>query len=460
MQGEKKSGRSQMDMLNGPLLKKILMFALPLAASSVLQQLFNSADVAVVGRFAGSQAQAAVGCNGSVVNLLVNLLTGFTVGVNAVIATYIGQRDEKKIRDAVHTVMVLGLVCGTVFFIIGETAAYPILTIMNTPADVIDAAVLYLRIYYIGMPAIVLYNFTSAILRSKGDTKRPMYALTFSGVVNVILNLILVVAFHMGVAGVAIATTTSNVLSAFLVVYWLTKEEEPYRFSPKCMMMDRIALRRILQIGVPAAVQGVVFPISNMCIQTAINGFGAQAIAGSEVALNFERFTYFVISAFAATAVTFTSQNFGAGKHDRCRRSFWICMCSSILLSSIMTTTFTTGKEFLVRIYTVDPVAMEFAMIRLVHVLTLECMPTLYEVPSSALRGMGYSVMPAIITIVGTCLFRIGWVYTVFAWKGTFSSVLDVYPFSWALTGTAMLIVYFIISGRYLKGQKKKVHVW
>lgn len=435
----------QMDMLNGSLLDKILLFALPLGASSILQALFNSADVAVVGRFAGSLAQAAVGCNASAINLLVNLFVGLSVGANAVIANYIGQKNERRVQETVHTVILLALYSGVIFMVLGQVIARPVLLLMNTPQDVLTPAILYLKIYFVGMPFIMLYNFGSAVLRSKGDTRRPLYALMLSGVINVILNLFLVITFKLGVAGVAIATVASNVISAGMVMHFLMTEEMPFRLSLKKLTFEKKVLARVLRIGLPAGIQGVVFPISNMCIQAGINSFGASAIAASTAALNFEYFSYYVINAFASTAVTFTSQNYGAGKKERCRKVFWLCMACSVLISGSLIVVFMLGRNSLIRIYTVDEAVIALALARMVHVLTLEWIPTAYEVPASAMRGLGYSVMPAVITILGTCLFRIVWIMVVFAKVGTFTILMDVYPVSWIVTGAAMMAAYFVV---------------
>lgn len=440
---KKQSG--QMDMLNGSLLDKILLFALPLGASSILQALFNSADVAVVGRFAGSVAQAAVGCNASIINLLVNLFVGLSVGANAVIANYIGQKNESRIQDAVHTVILLAVYSGIALMVLGQVIARPLLLLQNTPQDVLGQAILYLRIYFIGMPFIMVYNFGSAVLRSKGDTRRPLYALMISGVINVILNLFLVITFRLGVAGVAIATVVSNVVSSGMVFYFLMTEELPFRLSLKKLAFEKHSLKRVIRIGLPAGIQGMVFPISNMCIQAGINSFGASAIAASTAALNFEYFSYYVINAFASAAVTFTSQNYGAGKKERCRRVFWLCMACGAAISGSLIAIFMMWRGVLIRIYTIDEAVITLALARMVHVLTLEWIPTAYEVPASAMRGLGYSVMPAVITILGTCLFRVFWVTVVFARLGTFTVLMDVYPVSWIVTGAAMMAAYFVI---------------
>lgn len=302
----------KMDMLHGSLFDKMLMFAMPLAACSILQQLFNSVGTAVVGRFASSEALAAVGSNSSVIALMVTLFSGISLGSNVVIANYIGQNDTKRIPRVVHTAVFLALLSGVFLLILGQFVAHPILLLMGAPKDIIHLATLYLRIYFLGMPFFMLYDFGASILRSIGDTRRPMYALIVSGVVNVILNLLFVVVFHMGVAGAGLATVGANATSAVQILYFLTHEELPIRLSFKSLTIDRDAVSKILKIGVPAGLQGMVFSLANVCIQSGINSFGAGGIAGSAVELNYEYFAYYLVNAFAQTVVTFTGQNYGA----------------------------------------------------------------------------------------------------------------------------------------------------
>lgn len=314
--------RNQIDMLHGPLLMKIIVFTLPLAASSILQQLFNSVDVAVVGRFASSQALAAVGSNTPVISLLINLFMGVSMGANVIISNHIGQNDKRSIRDAIGTVGITALVSGLFLMVLGISVARPILTLMNTPVDVLDLAVTYLRIFFLGIPFFMIFDFGSAILRSMGDTRRPLYILMVAGIVNTILNLIFVIVFHMSVAGVAIATSIANAVSAALIIYLLIHEKGPFRLNIKRMRVKWKELRRMLQIGVPAGLQGMVFSFSNVVVQSAINGYGYGAIAGSAAALNFEFYSYFFIAAFNGAAITFIGQNYGAGKLDRVNRIF------------------------------------------------------------------------------------------------------------------------------------------
>lgn len=451
---ESRQRSKQLDMLNGSLLDKILLFALPLAASSILQQLFNSADVAVVGRFAGSQALAAVGSNSPVINLQINLFVGLSVGANVVISNYIGRKDEERVREAVHTALVIALFSGIFLLFLGIALARPILTLMDTPGDVMELAVLYLRIYFLGMPFIMFYNFGSSILRSKGDTRRPMYCLIVSGIVNLILNLILVVVFQLSVAGVGIATVIANVVSAGMIWHMLRNEEDPVRFYPDRLALKKEHLMRIIRIGAPAGIQGMVFSLSNVCIQTAVNSFGSDGVAGSAAAVNFEFFVFYMVNGFGQAAVTFTSQNYGAKKPDRCKKVFRLSMTMGVLISAAMCAVFLVGSRFFLRFYTVQEAVTEFALIRMTHILFFSWMINSYEISGAALRGMGYSLLPACITVVGTCGFRLLWIYAVFGRIGTFESLMNVYPATWVLTGTAMLIAYFIIRRRAFAAQR------
>ena len=432
---------NQMDMLNGSIFDKILLFALPLAISSILQQLFNSVDVAVVGRFASSEALAAVGSNSSVISLLINLFVGITVGANVVIANYIGQGKTEKIQDAVHTVMIVSLISGVFLLVLGLMIARPILEIMGTPENVID----------LGMPFLMIYNFGAAVLRSKGDTKRPLYCLIISGVINACLNLLFVIVFKLSVAGVAIATVIADGVSAVLIIYFLMNEEETIRLRLNKLKIKKSELIKVIKIGVPAGLQGVVFSVSNVCIQTAINSFGSDAVAGSATGLNFEYFTYFTISAFVQAAVTFTSQNYGARNFKRCKKIFVYSMISSVVICGLMSAIFVVWRDFFAGIYTTDKAVLEYASIRMVHVLLFECLASSYEIGGAALRGLGYSMTPAVLTVLGSCVFRLIWIYTVFNKFRSFEMLMNVYPVSWVITGIAVLIAYAIVRKKLFK---------
>lgn len=435
----------QIDMLHGSLLDKIVLFALPIAATSILQQLFTSVDVAVVGKFASSQAQAAVGSNGALINLLLNLFVGMSIGANVVIASYIGQKKQEKIQNTVHTAMVVAVLSGLVLLMIGRLIAKPALILMNTPHDVLDLAILYLRIYFLGMPFLMIYNFGAAILRSIGDTRRPLYCLLISGVVNTGLNLFLVIVFHLDVAGVAIATVVSNVINAGMVWYFLVHEEGVIKIHYNKLYITKSELVKMIQIGVPAGLQGMVFSVANIFIQRALNGYGSNAVAGSAVALNFEFFTYFVINAFNQSAVTFTSQNYGAGNYERCKKIFRLCMLMSITISALVGWSFVLGKSFFISLFTSKAAVEKYAIIRMERILTLNFLCSTYEISGSALRGMGYSMTPAMLTMVGTCAFRLVWIATVCKKFRGFHVLLSVYPITWIITGIAVMVAYYLI---------------
>ena len=449
MQKEKKA--NSMDMIHGSLWNKILLFALPLAASSILQQLFNSVDTAVVGRFASSQALAAVGSNSSLISLMINLFLGVSLGSNVVIAHYIGQGSGKNIKVAVHTAMLVAVLCGFFVLLFGQVIARPVLLLMGTPKDVIDLAVLYLRIYLLGMPCIMLYDFGASILRSTGDSKRPLYALIAAGIINTILNLILVIGFGMGVSGVAIATVISNMVSSGIVLYILLHEQDPIRVELGQLSIVPKELKKILVIGIPAGLQGMMFSIANVCIQSAINSFGSNAIAGSAAALNFEFFAYFIVNAFAQTTVTFTSQNYGAGEVGRCKKIFRLNMVFSLIFCGMLSAVFVLGRGFFLRLYTTDEAVLVFATQRLLIATTLELLTSTYEISAGAMRGLGHSLLPAIITCVGSCLLRLVWIATACRLVHDFSLLMIIYPISWVITGTAMLTAYFCIRKKCFK---------
>ena len=432
-------------MLNGPLAGPIILFALPLALSSMLQQLFNAADTAVVGRFASSQAMAAVGSNSSVINLVVALFVGLSVGTNVVIASLIGRGRKEEIPTAVHTAVVVALISGVLLLFVGIGIARPMLTLMNTPEDVLDLAVLYLRIYFLGMPFIMLYNFGAAILRSKGDSTRPVYALICGGVLNVLLNLLLVIVFHLHVIGVASATVTSNVVSSFLVMWFLLHEEDEFRLNPKNLQIHRGYLMQMFRIGLPAGLQGVVFSLSNTVIQSGVNSFGSSASAGSAAALNFEIIAYYIVNSFNQATVTFTSQNYAAGKYDRVKKVFRLAILFTVIGAGTLDFLFIAGRHFTLSLFTTDPEVFKYAVIRFTHILAFQWMVSSYEISGSAMRGMGYSMTPTVITIFGTCVFRIFWVLTLFPRHRDFGFLLYVYPASWLITGSLVLLAYFLV---------------
>lgn len=445
------TGKKSMDMTHGTLWNKILMFALPLAASSILQQLFNSVDTAVVGRFASSQALAAVGSNSSLISLLINLFIGISLGSNVVIAHYIGQRAEQNIEAAIHTAIVVAIASGFFVMILGQFIARPVLLLMGTPEDVIDLAVLYLRIYLLGMPFIMLYDFGSSILRSTGDSKRPLYSLIVAGVINTILNLVLVIGFQLSVAGVAIATVISNMVSSGIVLYVLMHESEPIRVNLHKLTIAPRELKKILAIGIPAGLQGMMFSIANVCIQSTINSFGSDAIAGSAAALNFEFFAYFLVNAFAQATVTFTSQNYGAGEYVRCKKIFRIAMVFSLVSCGLLSGVFVLGRGFFLRLYSTDPGVLVYANQRILIATTLELLTSIYEISAGAMRGLGHSLTPAIITFLGSCVLRLIWIATACRMVHTFWMLMIIYPISWVVTGIAMMIAYYFVKKKIFR---------
>ena len=440
---EKSVKTKEMDMLNGGLAGKLILFAIPLAFSSILQQLFNSADVAVVGRFAGDTALAAVGSCVALVGIFVNLIVGLSVGPNAALATLIGQKKREQINGMLHTILTFGAVLGLLLMCLGMLSARTVLELSGTPESVMNQALLYIRIYFISIPFMVVYNFGSAILRSYGDSRRPMYYLLLSGTVNVILNLFLVICFHLGVAGVAIATVISNVLSSTLAVIHLSRRQDEFQFRFRDMKIEKNALKKVLVIGIPAGIQGAIFSVSNVFIQSGINSFGENAIAGSSLALNFEYFTYDIASAFAQATVTFTSQNYGAGNVKRCKIVFWLCLLFGFGFTEILAIVFMIWDDFFVSIYTTSSAVAVYGLIRMHHVCSLEGLTATYEVESSALRGMGKSLEPSVITILGTVVFRLIWMVTVFKWIPTYDMLMNVYVASWVFTGGAIFVVYW-----------------
>lgn len=440
----KKTAESkEMDMLNGGLAGKLILFAIPLAFSSILQQLFNSADVAVVGRFAGDTSLAAVGSCVALVGIFVNLIVGLSVGPNASLATLIGQKKREEINGMLHTILTFGVMLGLFLMCLGMLSARIILELSGTPESVMSQALLYIRIYFLSIPFMVIYNFGSAVLRSFGDSRRPMYYLILSGTVNVILNLFLVICFHLGVAGVAIATVISNILSSALLIIYLHRRQDEFQFRIRDMKIEKNALKKVLAIGIPAGIQGAIFSVSNVFIQSGINSFGENAIAGSSLALNFEYFTYDIASAFAQTTVTFTSQNYGAGNIKRCKKVFWLCLLFGFGFTEILAIIFMIWDDFFIGIYTTSSAVAAYGLIRMHHTCSLEGLAATYEVESSALRGMGKSLEPSIITILGTVVFRLIWMVTVFKWIPTYDMLMNVYVASWVFTGGAIFAVYW-----------------
>lgn len=431
-----------MKMTEGSLADKIFFFALPLAASSILQQLFNSADVAVVGNFAGSNALGAVGANGSVINLLVNTFVGISIGSNVVIATLIGQNKEKKAKQAVHTSMLFAVILGVILMAFGLLIAPQLLRLMATPSNILSLAVLYLRIYFLGVPFIVLYNFEAAILRSRGETRLPLIALSIAGVINVILNLVFVVGLGMSVDGVAYATVISNIFSSLFLLIYLTHDTTITHFTFKQCHIHKDLLLHILKIGIPSGMQGALFSISNVIIQSQLNQFGSYAIAGSAAALNFEILSYYFFEGFGQAAITFVGQNYGAGKMDRCHQVLKYCWMEASVVTIVSTILFVAFARPLASIFSSDPHVLDYAVRRMYILITFEILNMSIEILSGAMRGFGYAIVPTLVAVFGICVSRIIWVFTIAKMIHSYEVLLYCYPISWLLTSIASLIAY------------------
>lgn len=441
----------EIDMCNGPLLGKILLFSLPLMLSGILQLLFNAADVIVVGQFAGTTALAAVGSTGSLTNLLINVFVGLSVGSNVLVARFYGAKQYEELSRTVHTAITISLIFGVILAIFGNLAARPLLTLMGTPDDVLDQAALYMKIYFAGMPIIMLYNFGSSILRAKGDTKRPLYFLLIAGIVNVILNLVFVIVFHMDVAGVALATILSQCISAGLIVASLVKDDGPCRLDLKKLRIHKAEILAMTRIGLPAGFQGAVFSISNVLIQSSINSFGSTVMAGSTAASNIEGFVYTAMNTFHHTAVNFTSQNLGAKKYDRINRSMLLCVLLVSAVGIVAGGGVYLFGDILLRIYNNDPQVIHYGMIRLSYVCLPYFLCGLMDTMVGGIRGLGVSVLPMIVSLVGACGLRIVWIYTIFQWNRSLDVLFLSYPITWAITTSVHVICFFIVRKRVCK---------
>ncbi len=446
-----KNARFEMDMTTGALLPKVLKFSGPLILTGVLQLLYNAADIVVVGQFAGPQALAAVGSTGSLINLLVNVFFGLSVGGSVLIARAYGAGDFKRVQTGVHTVISVAGIAGVLVGILGIVAARPLLQLMGSPEDVIDGATLYMQIFFMGMPANMLYNFGAAILRAVGDTRRPLYYLTIAGIANVLLNLILVIGFHMSVAGVAIATVTSQVISMVLVLTCLLRSDGAIHLNPKELRIDKKQLVEIFRVGLPAGLQGSLFSISNVLIQSSINSFGSIAMAGNSAASNIEGFAYTAMNALHQADLTFASQNLGARQYQRVRRTMWVCLSAVTVIGFSLSMLFYALGPTLLSFYNTDPEVIRYGMIRMSYMLPLYFFCGAMDVMVGQLRGIGYSIMPMIVSLTGACLLRVVWIYTIFAADPTLQTLYLSYPISWFATFATHLVCYLIFGLRRLK---------
>lgn len=446
-----RAARFEMDMTTGALLPKILLFSGPLILTGILQLLYNAADVVVVGQFVGHQALAAVGSTSSLINLLVNLFMGLSVGASVIIANAYGAGDLRSVRTGVHTAVTVAAIAGVVVGIIGVAAARPLLMLMGSPDDVINDATLYVQIYFMGMPANMLYNFGAAILRAVGDTRRPLYYLTVAGIVNVILNLFLVIVCHLGVAGVAIATVTSQVISMVLVMICLLRSDGAIHLDVKELRINPSQLKDIFRIGLPAGLQGSLFSISNVLIQSSVNSFGSIAMAGNSAASNIEGFVYTSMNALHQADLTFASQNLGAKQYDRVRRVMWVCLGVVTAIGLGMGLAFYTIGPTLISFYNTDAEVIRYGMLRLSIILPTYFLCGTMDTMVGQLRGIGYSILPMIVSLTGACLLRIVWIFTIFTATPTLNTLYISYPISWFATFATHLLCYLTLGRRRLR---------
>lgn len=438
------------DILSGDLNGKILSFAIPLAATGILQQLFNAADIAVVGRYVGKEAMAAVGSNTPLTALIINLFVGLSIGANVVIARYIGMKKRDGVKKAVHTSLMVAVICGAAIAVICELLAPAILGLLSIPDNVYSMAMLYFRVYIMGMPVILLYDFASAIFRSRGNTRTPMICLLTSGIVNVLLNLFFVIVLKMTVNGVALATVIANLISSALLVWFLVHEESEIKVSRDALHIDPAILKEMIRIGLPAGIQGVVFCFSNVIIQSSINKLGSDVMAGSSAAFNIEIFAYYVINSFGQACTTFTGQNYGANKPDRCREVLRVTLFQDMVCTVVLPLLILLFGRPLLSIFNSDPDIISLGMVRLRFILLAECVNVIIEIFSGYMRGFGYSLFPALTCTVCICGVRLSWIWLVFKDHKSFAVLMTCYPVSWFVTAAAMLVVYRMMKRRYL----------
>lgn len=445
---DKKASGYEIDMVSGPLFSGILWFALPLALSGVLQLAFNAADVIVLGKFAGNTALAAVGATGALINLIVNAFNALSIGVNVMVANYRGAKQSQDAKDTVHTAMLTALIGGIALVFVGIALARVMLQWMATPDDVIDQAVLYMRIYFIGMPFLMVYNFGAAVLRAIGDTQRPLYFLLAAGVVNVVLNLFFVLVLHMDVAGVALATIISQGISAALIVLCLLKEKGDCHLDLKKLKIHPDKFVQILRIGLPAGLQSTLFSISNVLIQSSVNSFGSLVMSGNTAAANIEGFVYTAMNSLYQASLSFTSQNYGAHNYKRIDKILSCCLITVVVFGAIVGNLAYLFGEQLLSLYTNDAAVIEYGMARMQIICCWYFLCGIMDVLCGSMRGMGYSIIPMFISLSGACLFRIFWIYTFFAWHHTQFVLYLSYPISWILTAAAYLVAYLIVRKR------------
>ena len=453
---------TELNMIDGPILPRILQFALPLAATGMLQLLFNAADVIVVGKFSGSVALAAVGATSSLVNLIVNTFIGISVGVNILIARRVGCRDDEGVRRASHCAIALSIALGLLVMLIGLVFSRPLLEWMATPDDILEKSALYLKIYFLGVPFTLIYNFGAAILRAYGDTKRPMVFLTVSGVINALLNLFFVIVCKIDVAGVAIATVISQVISVILVLRCLLRFNGPARIVLRELRIYKDEAVRMLQIGLPAGLQTMLFNISNVMVQSAVNGFGADVVAANTASANIASFTYTAMDSVYHAAITFTSQNLGAQRYDRIRKIFWSSNAAVLIIGLPLCAISTVFGPQLLSIYisATDPaydIIIQAGMVRTYYTTTVYFLCGIMDACCGMVRGLGAAWLPMIVSLTGACLLRIVWIKTIFVWVHTLEILYVSYPITWFITAAVHCICFAVLWRKMQTRLKERV---
>ena len=441
----------EMDMCNGPLVKKILVFSIPLMCSSILQLLFNAVDMIVVGRYSGKEALAAVGSTTSLINLLVNVFIGLSIGANVLTAKAYGARNERDLDETLHTSILLSVICGFCLSFVGILLTKPLLTLMGTPSEILELSTLYMRIYFMGMPAMLLYNFGSSILRAMGDTKRPLYFLLIAGVMNAVLSLLLVIYFKMGVAGVALGTIISQCISAVLIVLCLMHTDGCYKLVLSKLHINKSVLLKIMRIGLPAGFQGSIFSISNVLIQSSVNSFGSICMAGNAATANLEGFVYTSMNTFHQTTLSFTGQNMGGKKYNRIKPILRTCLVSVFIVWGVMSLLFYLLRYPLLGLYSDDPAVIQYGISRMNIIFSTYFLCGIMDVLAGSLRGLGYSVLPMIVSLLGACGLRILWIFTVFRMFPTPPILYTSYPVSWGITLTVHFICFHILFNKNYK---------
>lgn len=444
------------DMVSGPLFSGIIYYTIPIVLTSVLQLLFNAADLVVVGQFCGSISVAAVGATGSLTNLIINLFIGLSVGAGVTVAHGLGSRQDKTVHNVIHTAIPIALLSGALLTVVGVCFSRQFLILMGTPDNVLPLSALYMKIYFCGITFTVLYNYCAAILRAAGDTRSPLIFLMIAGVINVTLNLIFVIVFHMNVAGVALATAISQAVSAVLVVVALMRRTDACHLDWRKLRFYKPQLKKLMRIGLPAGIQASLFSISNVTIQSSVNSFGDVFMSGNAAAINIEGFIYVAMCAFSQTAVNFIGQNVGAGQYKRVSRVLWICMaCGGAVGITLSVLAYGFGPQLLSIYITDSPLAVRYGMLRFAYVILPYVLCGLMDISTGALRGMGESFIPMVISVLGVCALRVGWVYTIFQIPQfhTPQWLFLSYPVSWILTLAAQMIAYAIV---YKKQSKRR----